>query len=111
MPRFFTVILLLAVFFLTGMVFGMNQENINNLTPSHKAENKLNDQPNNSIQNEKTSPTNSEYATDYNDELDSQKPTKALTLTQKTASLLEKGIKGISEIIVGILHQIALLFF
>src|SRR5690625_5671774 len=80
------------------MVFGKNQENINNLTPSQKAENKLNDQPNNSIQNEKTSPTNSEYATDYNDELDSQKPTKALTLTQKTASLLEKGIKGISEI-------------
>lgn len=109
MPRFLTVVLLLTIFFLVGLVFGMNQELTYSPTQTHELEGGgLGVQ---SVTNDKERNPNSEYITTDSEHPDTEESSMALTLTQKTASLLEKGIKGFSEVVVGILHQIALLFF
>jgi len=112
MLRFFTAILMLTIFFLVGMVFGMSQETGDRSTSKDHSEAVQDYQLTNQEENEiNSSDIESEPKQDDVGELDSQNATMSLTLTQKTASFLEKGIKGFSEVIVGILHQIALLFF
>lgn len=112
MLRFFTAILMLTIFFLVGMVFGMSQETGDRLTsqdnPEAVQDNQLTNQEEGDIN---STDIESEPKLDDVGELESQNTPMSLTLTQKTASFLEKGIKGFSEVIVGILHQIALMFF
>src|SRR5699024_12346428 len=104
MSRFISIILLLSVFFLIGMVFGMNQD-----TTTKQAPNNFDEQ----IQ-ENISPAEDVY---YDEEeikemnqienMDVMETSAALSVTQKTASIIETGVKGFYEIVVGILYQIA----
>ncbi|MBU5466448.1 hypothetical protein KQI49_06335 [Virgibacillus sp. MSJ-26] len=112
MLRFFTSILMLTIFFLVGMVLGMSQETEDRSTSNDHSEALQDYQLTNQKEYEiNSTDIESEPKLDDVGELDSQNATMSLTLTQKTASFLERGIKGFSEVIVGILHQIALLFF
>lgn len=110
MTRFFMIILLLTVFFLSGMLFGINQESSDSLTQSQKVESALDDRIHVNDENNKKETKDEKYFKNEKKPEDASQPT-ALTITQKAASLLEIGIKGFYEIIVGILYQIALLFF
>src|SRR5699024_6643951 len=108
MSRFISIMLLLTVFFLIGMVFGMNQS-----TTTKQKPNNIDEQ----IQ-ENISPAEDVYSDEKEvkemnqvENTDVMEPSAALSVTQKTASIIETGVKGFYEIVVGILYQIAQLFF
>lgn len=108
MSRFFNVILLIAVFFLIGMLFGINKDNTEQQIASSMFQEDLPE--------EKRFSENSDEIQDIsemsevNDE-DIMETSVPLTITQKTASVIEMGVKGFYEIVVGILYQVAQLFF
>ncbi|HEX6593109.1 MAG TPA: hypothetical protein VF095_00780 [Bacillota bacterium] len=99
MGRTVIVLLLLVVFFLTGMLFGMNQTDSVQIDDSHVL---VDDQ----LLEEEFGHV---YDVSYeSDEYDVDDP---IHFTHKTASVLEAGVKGFYEIIVGILYKISQLFF
>jgi|SRR5699024_5209357 len=110
MSRFFSIVLLITVFFLIGMVFGMNKDMVTKQTPNNSDE---------EIQEKIISPSEDDVY--YNEgeieemnqieNTDIMETSAALSVTQKTASIIEAGVKGFYELIVGILYQIAKLFF
>ncbi|MFC4022739.1 hypothetical protein ACFOUV_02770 [Oceanobacillus longus] len=99
MMRLFVVLLLLAVFFLSGTVFGMNQDSPSVL--------EMNEETN--IQEDPVPVAEKEIVS-----VSSQpglNETSSIQNTQKTASVLEAGVKGFFEILMALMYQIAQLFF
>lgn len=105
MTRTFIVLLLLAVFFLAGTLYGMDQSGMSESPPAVPEENsylfgELNEQdfPVNETNMNTPKGESLEIAEQQN-------------FTQQTASFLEAGVKGIYDVIVHILYQFAQLFF
>ncbi|WP_163970053.1 hypothetical protein [Oceanobacillus halotolerans] len=109
MVRSFIVILLLAVFFLSGMVFGMGQENQyaeenqEEIIPPYEQESQaISDEQQLVEQPTKEDVTNTVGA------IEVEEPTH---FTQKMATFLETAVKGFYEAIVQIMYQVSQLFF
>ncbi|RLL48029.1 hypothetical protein D8M04_01755 [Oceanobacillus piezotolerans] len=108
MLRIISTILLLAVFFLSGAVYGMNQED-------NKF--KLSENPEVSIEENIALRTEEDEIISYSNPVDQSVSEDVLSAegkveyTQKTASFLETSVQGFYEIIVTILYQIANIFF
>lgn len=110
MGRFMITLLLCAVIFLSGIVFGIKQEDTSEQAPLSRInpdenivyhledENQAKDIEKELIEN------NDEYNRNYY-------PPQTLTITQKTAVFLEMGIKGFYNIVVEGLYQFSKLFF
>ncbi|MFA1820466.1 hypothetical protein ACDX78_09830 [Virgibacillus oceani] len=103
MIRSFIVLLLLAVFFLSGMLYGMDQGN--SAAPNSVMENHLEE-------------NESEESSFFNDEKQANTASDEMVevaeqnnFTQQTASFLEAGVKGVYDVIVHILYQFAQIFF
>jgi hypothetical protein len=102
MIRSFIVLLLLAVFFLSGMLYGIDQGNIAAPAPVMEDQQKENESEEIVFFNyEKPEAANSEMLESVEEN----------NFTQQTASFLEAGVKGVYDVIVHILYQIAQLFF
>ncbi len=107
MIRSVVILLLLAVFFLSGTLYGMNSTN-NNLQAN-----------NNSNKVEQLETTASlekhmekvEVETPQTVKEDVMDMENNIQLTQNTASFLETSVQGFFELVVGILYQIAEIFF
>ncbi|MBY7143333.1 hypothetical protein KFZ56_09730 [Virgibacillus sp. NKC19-3] len=95
MTRSFIVILLLAVFFLTGMLYGMDNKNT-----------AVNDESDQTVVIEEEEVETVEPSS--TDVMDRQEPVHFI---QKAASFLEVGVKGFYEVVVQLLYQISQLFF
>lgn len=102
MIRSFIVLLLLAVFFLSGMLYGVDRGNSE--TPSVEKENNVvetvEDEPGLYDHDSNTAELTAELS-----------KTEQQNFTQQTASFLEAGVKGLYDVIVHILYQFAQLFF
>ncbi|WP_373892860.1 hypothetical protein ACUL41_08695 [Virgibacillus natechei] len=101
MARAFIVILLLAVFFLTGMLYGMDNNNVAINDKSGQSE-----EPDQAVVIEEEEVETVE--TSSIDLMDRQEPVHFI---QKAASFLETGVKGFYEAVVQILYQVSQLFF
>lgn len=109
MSRFFIFILLLTVCFLTGMLFGISQDPVssqNEFQPAEENKQAYEDTVMNA--NHKAEVNNENLSVE---EIDIMETSASLTVTQKAASLLEAGVKGFYEIVVGVLYQVAQLFY
>jgi hypothetical protein len=103
MIRSFIVLLLLAVFFLSGMLYGIDQGNT--AEPSEVMEDhQLKSEP-----GEKNFYDHENNAGEVSREM--FETAEQNNFTQQTASFLEAGVKGIYDVIVHILYQFAQLFF
>lgn len=98
--RLFVILLLLAVFFLSGTVFGMNQESSRVVEVTEEVE----------VMEEPVTPPVPET-----ESIPVRQPAVDETSSnygaQKTASVLEAGVKGFFELLMQIMYQIAQLFF
>lgn len=101
MARSFIVILLLAVFFLTGMLYGMDNNDI-----AINDESGQSGSPDQAVVIEEEVETIE--STSSIDVMDRQEPVHFI---QKAASFLEAGVKGFYEVVVQILYQVSQLFF
>src|SRR5699024_2809808 len=108
MSRFISIILLLSVFCLIGMVFGMNQD-----MTTKQAPNNFDKQIQEHISTAEDVYYDEEEIKEMNqiDNMHVMDTSASLSVTQKTASIIDIGVKGFYEIVVGILYQIAQLFF
>lgn len=87
------------------MVFGMNQESMSSETQSPLSEEThFEEEKEEEVIIVNESPEQEE-------EEDMAENASALSMTQKTASVLEMGVKGFYEMVVDVLYQIAQLFF
>ncbi|MEC5422200.1 hypothetical protein QGM71_01665 [Virgibacillus sp. C22-A2] len=100
MVRSFVVLLLLAVFFLTGVLYGMDRGEIS-----------LHDEATKEVELVESQELASTQMVLVEQELDNHNMEEAEHFTQKTASFLEAGVKGFYEVIVQILYQVSQLFF
>ncbi|GAB4073391.1 hypothetical protein GCM10028778_09120 [Barrientosiimonas marina] len=94
--RTLIVMLSLAVFFLIGLVIGMDRENQANQTDSDKTVEQA------------------EEKQVIVEELPEEEPEMSDSpdhLTQKTAQFLESGVKGFYEIVVGMTYDLVQVFF
>ncbi|HLR41027.1 MAG TPA: hypothetical protein VK091_05080 [Virgibacillus sp.] len=106
MLRSFIVFLMLIVVFLGGMLVGIDRGQIA-VNHDDKQEVEISAEQNENMQKKDSErivevEKNDEYLTD------SDEP---MHLTQKTASLLEAGVKGFYEVVVQMLYQISQLFY
>ncbi|MGJ9457021.1 hypothetical protein [Oceanobacillus sp. CF4.6] len=97
--RLFVILLLLAVFFLSGTVFGMNQDSPPVMEVNEEIKIQENPVP---VAEKLTVPVSSQPGLNE---------TSSIQNTQKTASVLEAGVKGFFEILMTLMYQIAQLFF
>jgi len=106
MLRSFIVFLMLIVVFLGGMLVGIDRGQIV-VNHDDKQEVDISAEQN---ENKQTEDKKRIVKVEENDEYltDSDEP---MHLTQKTASLLEAGVKGFYEVVVQILYQISQLFY
>ncbi|API90588.1 MULTISPECIES: hypothetical protein [Virgibacillus] len=101
MTRAVIVLLLLAVCFLAGVVYGNNGgEEDNPIVPTNVTES-----------DERAIEKEVQSAPDSQHEVLTTQPEMPAPATEKTASVLEAGITSFFEAVVTILHQIAELFF
>lgn len=107
MVRTLIVLLLLAVFFLSGTLYGMNQNAKGASEPTHDTEEVVS-QPQSTPQ---PKIVDREVEVVPVVEEDVMLMDQEVHLTQKTASVLETSVQGFYEIVVGILYQVAELFF
>ncbi|PAV29010.1 hypothetical protein CIL05_13600 [Virgibacillus profundi] len=113
MVRSFIVLLLFALFFLTGMLYGMDKENNTATDDSvetiESVDSVKNEEKQIEIVEVDGEPVQAEevIVNSNKPELDDQ----PIHITEKTASFLEAGVKGFYEVVVQILHQISQLFF
>ncbi|SHF67708.1 hypothetical protein [Ornithinibacillus halophilus] len=116
--RFIVVVLLLAVFFLGGTVFGMNQKEEVSVSPKTEEQVAAVEIPEQS--SEEKSPEESSVEVDTSADADdnvSEDNIQPVELegpagvTQKAASVLEAAVKGFYNLIVGILYELSQLFF
>lgn len=106
MVRSFIVLLLLAVFFLAGTLYGMDRESVDAMDEKiGSIEVPSNNPESNNYNNERI--VNKEKAEGIN-EMEMKEPNH---FTEKAASFLEAGVKGFYEVIVQILYQVSQLFF
>lgn len=104
MSRLITSSLILIIIFLMGMVFGMNQESMSSETQSPLSEATH-------FEEEEEEEVIIVNESPEQEEEDMEENASALSMTQKTASVLEMGVKGFYEMVVDVLYQIAQLFF
>jgi|SRR5690625_4805454 len=101
MIRSFIVLLLLAVFFLSGMLYGIDRES--STEPSSVTEDQL-----------ETGLEESSFSSHENKNLVANSEileSSEQNFTQQIASFLEAGVKGIYDVIVHMLYQVAQIFF
>lgn len=104
MVRTIIMLLLLAVFFLSGTLYGMNQDTRGS-NESEIEEEVVVVSPNpEQIVEKEIVPTPIV-------EEDLMTMNNQVHLTQKTASLLETSVQGFYEVVVGVLYQVAEIFF
>lgn len=105
MLRSIVVLLLLAVFFLTGMLYGLHKDEaiILEEPKAEQLDESKEDLPVSG--NEKGKEDSPDISSTS---LQMEEPTN---LTQKTASIMEAGVKGFYEAIVQIMYQISQVFF
>ncbi|WP_087971727.1 hypothetical protein [Oceanobacillus rekensis] len=96
--RLFVVLLLMAVFFLSGTVFGMNQES----SPVVEVTEEI------AVEEETVPVPETEHTPVSQPAVDE---TSSIHGAQKTASVLEAGVKGFFELLMQVMYQIAQLFF
>ncbi|WP_249871046.1 hypothetical protein [Oceanobacillus saliphilus] len=98
--RFIVVLLMMAVFFLSGVVYGVNKEQgIQYVT---EAPEEIRVEEENVARIETISqPVSQPHITEAT----------PVQYTQKTASILEAGVKGFFEFLMEMMYQIAQLFF
>lgn len=103
MFRLITILLMLAICFLGGMLYGVDhKKSTQPEVPHHSID----------IQPEIKSPSNTDSAKVQQTAVEQQpSPAREQLLTEKTASILEAGMKGFFEIIVQLMYQFAKLFF
>ncbi|MBP2078140.1 hypothetical protein [Oceanobacillus polygoni] len=100
--RFIVILLLLAVFFLSGIVYGMNQEEPQAIDNDTAVVDVIEDtEEQESSVETVTIPVSQPMA-------DADAPAQ---YTQKTASILGAGVKGFFELLMQVLYQTAQLFF
>ncbi|TQS74594.1 hypothetical protein DX933_11710 [Ornithinibacillus gellani] len=103
MFRLITILLLFAICFLGGVLYGVDH--------SKSTQPEVPDAAIEIPQKTKT-PTNKSTATVEQTAVEQQpSPAREQLLTEKTASILEAGMKGFFEIIVQLMYQFAKLFF
>lgn len=108
MIRAFVVLLLLAVFFLSGTLYGMDRGDV-----------AANDEAVSSVETSGQQEKSSEAAIKTNDadkinnmeQISLAEANKPVHFTEKIASFLEGAVKGFYEVVVEILYQISALFF
>lgn len=116
MVRTVITLLLLAVFFLSGTLYGMNQNGNETSVASNESvidgneiEEKLIEEK---IITEKDVETvNQEDVTHTTVDEDLMMMENEFHLTQKTASFLETSVQGFYEVVVGIMYNVADIFF
>ncbi|MBM7597911.1 hypothetical protein JOC34_000268 [Virgibacillus halotolerans] len=108
MIRSFIVVLLLAVFFLSGTLYGMDRgegaeknEALSSLKTSDDQQDNL----------ETTAATTELEEMEKIEKLRAEEMNEPEHFTVKTASFLETAVKGFYEVVVEILYQISSLFF
>lgn len=101
MARSFIVILLLAVFFLTGMLYGMDNNDI-----AIKEESGQSEELDQTVGLEEE-----QVETVETSSIDVMERAEPVHFVQKAASFLEAGVKGFYEVVVQILYQVSQLFF
>ncbi|WP_042223407.1 hypothetical protein [Oceanobacillus manasiensis] len=106
MLRSIIVVLLLAVFFLTGMLYGLHKDEASTLLEP-KAEQL--DEPEAEVT--ATSDEDEEEIEETKKPASTIQMAEPSNLTQKTASVLEAGVKGFYEAIVQIMYHISQIFF
>ncbi|RKQ37839.1 hypothetical protein [Oceanobacillus halophilus] len=104
MGRTFIILLLLAVFFLSGTLYGMNQSSEVEEIDFAK-ENKVVNVDESSV------PEDSEVIISQTATDDVMNMEENIHLTNNAASFLETSVQGFFEIVVGVLYQIAEIFF
>ncbi|MFD1850225.1 hypothetical protein [Oceanobacillus bengalensis] len=106
MVRSIIVLLLFVVFFLSGTLYGMSQDNRTETAADHKSEETI-------FVPEKTTDIEREEETIVSKSIDEDVMDTDHNehLTQKTASFLETSVQGFYEVVVQILYQISNLFF
>ncbi|GAB3795288.1 hypothetical protein [Virgibacillus kimchii] len=102
MIRSFIVLLLFAVFFLSGMLYGV-ERGIQETPPAVTEESSSE-----SVQDKIAFYEQRDSSVETEDILAT---TEGKSLTQQTASFLEAGVKGVYDVIVHLLYQFAQLFF
>ncbi|WP_337020419.1 hypothetical protein [Oceanobacillus massiliensis] len=100
--RLIVILLLMAVFFLSGIVYGTNQETKQTVEDSEASITEA--EPEESLELDEETIAKSAVQP----ELDGD---SSVILTQKTASALEAGVKGFFEIIMQVMYQTAQIFF
>lgn len=105
MTRSLIVVLLLAVCFLTGVVYG-NDKQAEESTPQ-QTEMKVDvKEAKDEVLQTKTTSDTTEVITEEKINTNGPSP-----VTEKTASILEAGVSGFYEVVVEILYQVSQLFF
>lgn len=113
MGRFFIIVLLLVIFFLSGALYGMNQDSfVMDRKPEHSivSENpstipaKVEEEENTELKEEGT-------ATVETVDKDILAVNNKAQATNKAASFLETSVQGFYEVVVQILYEIANIFF
>lgn len=115
MVRALITVLLLAVFFLSGTLYGINQsgEEISkasneNVINGNEIEEKLVEEK---IITEKDIETVNQENVSSTVDQDLMMMENEFHLTQKTASFLETSVQGFYEVVVGIMYHVADIFF
>ncbi|MBP1968719.1 hypothetical protein J2Z83_000813 [Virgibacillus natechei] len=107
MGRSFIVILLLAVFFLTGMMYGMDRGNIAS-TDGLVDQTESNEPERNQGEIVEMEPIEEKELEPSTEGINIEEPNH---FTQRAASFLEAGVKGFYEVVVQVLYQVSQLFF
>ncbi|WP_339228180.1 hypothetical protein NSQ77_00195 [Oceanobacillus sp. FSL K6-2867] len=102
--RFVFVLLLLAVFFLSGIVYGMNKETTHVVEDDDTVAEVIEDTEEQETAGETVTVPVSQPMADAGTDT-------AVEYTQKTASILGAGVKGFFELLMQVLYQTAQLFF
>ncbi|CDQ39598.1 MULTISPECIES: hypothetical protein [Virgibacillus] len=107
MARTLIVLLLLAVCFLTGVVYGNGhtEKNTDDIEMA-SLPSEANSDSNQPESEEVVQRTTNKTTADGTVETDGPSP-----VTEKTASIIEAGVTGLYEVIVEVLYQISQLFF
>ncbi|WP_067727363.1 hypothetical protein [Oceanobacillus damuensis] len=98
--RLLVVLLFMAVFFLSGIVYGMNKEQ-DLPTVTDFTEERGTEEEQNVIVETVSTPVSQPDITEAS----------SVQYTQKTASILEAGVKGFFEVLMEFMYQIAKIFF
>lgn len=112
MVRSTVFLLLFIIVFLTGIVYGSNQDTKDYTNqPEENVEDVYDDENGNDAEEIDALTINEELIEANDGYIESAIPHQSLTLTQKTASFLEVGVKGFYNVVVDVLYQFSKLFF